>query len=167
MIRDGQVSRPAIGVSYLDTSQAKSFGINSGILVLDVQTGSSAEISGKVGMSSSSHKLVNHLNFLCLNAGLRGTKRRSSGEIELGDIIIGINEDKIDSEQDLFKAVEKHNIGEKVRLKVLRASQSKSINAKAGDVTSISLIPLDIELTLTQKVQPPPPMQRVSIFQSD
>lgn len=66
LIREGKVVRPVMGVSYLETSQARSLGINSGILVLDAPNGSPAK-----------------------KAGVRGTRRTQSGSIDLGDIIIG------------------------------------------------------------------------------
>jgi S1-C subfamily serine protease len=36
----------------------------------------------------------------------------------LGDIIVGLDSDTVDSESDLFKALEKHRIGETITLKV-------------------------------------------------
>ena len=42
-----QVTRPAIGITYLETSQARALGIDRGVLVLDVPKGSpAAEVGG-------------------------------------------------------------------------------------------------------------------------
>jgi hypothetical protein len=41
--------------------------------------------------------------------------------IVLGDIIVGIGADKVNSEADLFRAIEKYKVGETVTLRVLRA----------------------------------------------
>jgi len=134
LIREGKVIRPAIGVSYLETSQARSFGIKSGILVLNAPDGSPAK-----------------------KAGVKGTTRTSTGAIELGDIIIGIDNDKIDSEADLFKAIEKHNVGDKIILKVLRSNSLAS--PLSDDPNSIRLIPMDIEITLSQAAPNPTTLQ--------
>lgn len=91
------MTRPAIGVSYLDSSQAKTLGISQGILVLDAPIDSPAAVAGVIG-----------------------TRRTSQGDIVLGDIIIGMDSDVIEQESDLFKAIEKHHVGDKVQLKILR-----------------------------------------------
>eukprot|EP00596_Hydrurales_sp_CCMP1899_P006852 CAMPEP_0119037690 /NCGR_PEP_ID=MMETSP1177-20130426/6187_1 /TAXON_ID=2985 /ORGANISM="Ochromonas sp, Strain CCMP1899" /LENGTH=392 /DNA_ID=CAMNT_0006999307 /DNA_START=382 /DNA_END=1560 /DNA_ORIENTATION=+ len=109
LLRDGKVVRPAIGISYLESSQAKNLGITKGMLVLDAPEGSPAKA-----------------------AGLRGTSRLSQGGIELGDIIVGLDSDKVDSESDLFKALEKHRIGETITLKVMRTNSLALAPIKGG-----------------------------------
>lgn len=96
LIENGRIVRPVIGISYLESSQARSLGIDSGVLILDVPEGSAAE-----------------------KAGLRGTSRMTFGSIELGDIIIGIDDEKINNEGDLFKALDKHKVGDTVHIRVL------------------------------------------------
>lgn len=100
LIREGRVIRPAIGVSYLPSSQSKLLGINHGILVLNAPEGSAAR-----------------------KAGLQGTVRTANGGIQLGDIIIAIDKDTIDTEADLFKAIEKHQVNDEVSIKVLRHAE--------------------------------------------
>jgi S1-C subfamily serine protease len=58
LIRDGKVVRPVLGISYLGSKQARTLGINSGVLVLDVPPDSPAA-----------------------KAGLKGTRRTESGLI--------------------------------------------------------------------------------------
>lgn len=58
LIRDGQVVRPVLGISYLGSKQAKTLGINAGVLVLDVPPDSPAA-----------------------KAGLKGTRRTDTGLI--------------------------------------------------------------------------------------
>lgn len=99
LLRDGFIIRPIIGISYLDSRQARVLGINKGILILAVPKGSRPE-----------------------NAGLRGTTRTADGSIKLGDIIIKVNDDVIDNEADLFKAIEKKKVDETVTLIVVRDS---------------------------------------------
>jgi S1-C subfamily serine protease len=42
-----QVVRPLIGITYLESSQAKALGIEKGVLVLDVPKGTPGERAGK------------------------------------------------------------------------------------------------------------------------
>jgi S1-C subfamily serine protease len=58
LIRDGQVIRPMLGISLLGSKQARTLGINSGVLVLEVPPDSPAD-----------------------KAGLKGTRRTESGLI--------------------------------------------------------------------------------------
>ena len=72
IIRDGKVTRSAIGISYVSAGQARALGVNRGVLVLDVPSGSSAA-----------------------QAGLRGSYRADDGSVVLGDVITAINSDKV------------------------------------------------------------------------
>lgn len=131
LIRDGQVVHPALGITYLETSQARNLGIRNGILVLDVPTASPAA-----------------------NAGVQSTKRTSTGEIELGDIIIGINENAIDTESDLFKAIDKYSVGDHVTLKILRSMSSKGDEVEGNigrGFNNLKFIPLELEITLSSQ----------------
>ena len=83
LIRDGKVVRPILGISFLESKQARALGIEKGVLVLDVPTNSNA-----------------------YKAGLRGTTRKESGLIDIGDIIIKVENFKINTEADLFGALE-------------------------------------------------------------
>jgi len=98
LIRDGRVVRPVIGISYLQSAQARALGVSRGVLVLDVPTNSPA-----------------------YKAGMRGTRRTEEGLIEIGDVIIQIEGDRIDSEADLFASLEKYKPGERIKVIVNRA----------------------------------------------
>ncbi len=83
-------------------------GIEKGVLVLDVPTNSNA-----------------------YKAGLRGTKRTESGLIDIGDIIIKVENFKINTEADLFAALESFKPGDVVRVTVNRVElESASPSAK-------------------------------------
>lgn len=99
LIRDGRITRPAIGISYLESAQARQLGIEKGILILEIPDKSPAQ-----------------------EAGLRGTYRSSDGRLQLGDIIIAIDDQPVSNEADLFKAMERHQVGEGVTIKVLRSN---------------------------------------------
>ncbi len=111
LIHDGKIIRPAIGLTYLESSQAKLLGLNRGILVMEVPEGSAAN-----------------------RAGLRGTVRTNRGGVELGDIIVAIDDAPINNEADLFKAIEKHQVNDEVVIKVLRQA---NVDALAVDLPEV------------------------------
>lgn len=97
LIRDGKIVRAIIGISYLESKQARALGINKGVLVLDVPA------------SSPAYK-----------AGMRGTRRTETGLVEIGDIITKIENTPINTEADLFQALEDYKPGDMVRITVSR-----------------------------------------------
>ena len=97
LIRDGKVVRPILGISYLESKQARALGISRGVLVLDVPPGSPAE-----------------------KAGLKGTRRTETGLVEIGDIIVEVGGVVIDTEARLFQALETYEPGDEVDVRVLR-----------------------------------------------
>jgi len=97
LIRDGRVIRPIIGITYLQSKQAQALGISKGVLVLDVPADSPA-----------------------YKAGMRGTQRTETGLIGIGDIIIKVAETSIDTEADLYKALEMYKPGDRVKVIVSR-----------------------------------------------
>jgi len=78
-----------------------SLGIEKGVLVLDVPTSSPAK-----------------------RAGFRGTKRNENGLIDFGDIIIKIQDKKVNNERNLCEALDLFRPGDKVRVTVKRADKS-------------------------------------------
>lgn len=99
IIRDGRVVRPLIGITYLESSQARALGIDKGVLVLDVPRGSPGQ-----------------------QAGMRGTTRSALGLIQLGDIIVQIDGSDINNEADLFKTLERYRPGDKIKVVVQRVT---------------------------------------------
>mmetsp|Transcript_11705 Transcript_11705/g.27820 ORF Transcript_11705/g.27820 Transcript_11705/m.27820 type:complete len:563 (+) Transcript_11705:219-1907(+) len=97
LIRDGKVVRPILGIGFLESKQARALGIGRGVLVLEVPPDSPAS-----------------------KAGLRGTKRTETGLIEIGDIIVKVADIIIETEANLFQALETFKPGDVVDVKVLR-----------------------------------------------
>mmetsp|Transcript_6431 Transcript_6431/g.9471 ORF Transcript_6431/g.9471 Transcript_6431/m.9471 type:complete len:484 (+) Transcript_6431:66-1517(+) len=116
LIRDGRVVRPIIGISYLESKQAKNLGIRKGVLVLDVPTDSSA-----------------------YKAGMRGTRRTESGLIGLGDIIVKVADTDIDTEADLFTALESYKPGDRVKIVVLRLEPNDKTLASKEVILTVQL----------------------------
>ena len=100
LIEYGEVKRPVLGIELLTNPQVARRLKLKGALVINVTKGGGADL-----------------------AGVQGTIRDQSGNIEWGDIIIGINEDKIESNNDLVYALEKFKAGDQIRVKLLRDDQ--------------------------------------------
>lgn len=89
--------RPILGISFLESKQARALGIGRGVLVLDVPEGSPPA-----------------------QAGLKGTRRTETGLVEIGDIIVKVGDAIIETEASLFQALEKYSPGDEVAVRVLR-----------------------------------------------
>ena len=121
LITDGKVVRAVLGISYLDSKQARALGINAGVLVLEVPENSPAA-----------------------QAGLKGTRRTETGLIEIGDIILQVGDTIINTESDLFAALESRKPGEKVDLTVGRAVATDNELVMKQIVLSVELQPSTI-----------------------
>ena len=115
-----QVDRPALGISYVSAAQARALGVKYGVLVLDVPKGTEAS-----------------------KAGLLGSTRLANGQVLLGDVIIGINGETVESDLDLFRAIDRYSPGESVRVKVSRLQGQMEKGGKLDEV----------EATLNLKLQ--------------
>ena len=127
LIRDGQIVRAIIGISYLESKQARALGITKGVLVLDVPT------------SSPAYK-----------AGMRGTRRTETGLVEIGDIITKIEHTPINTEADLFQALENYKPGDRVQITVSRVElEPDELERKAKEVA------LTVELKASNELLKP------------
>lgn len=145
LIRDGKVIRPILGISYLESKQARALGIGRGVLVLDVPAGSPAA-----------------------KAGLKGTRRTEAGLIEIGDIIVQVNAKVINTEANLFQALENLQPGDIVQVKVLRLESKDDALAQREVTITIPLLSSEVlnkdesgfqsssqQLSPQQSTQPP------------
>lgn len=102
LIQKGKVDRPGLGVHIFEDAQverlvAQNALPKSGVLIRDVLPGTGAA-----------------------EAGIRPTTRSEEGQIELGDLIIAIDGKEIASSEDLFDVLASHQVGDTLRLTVLR-----------------------------------------------
>ncbi len=109
IIRYGKVIRPGLGVSVANESVARRLGIK-GVLVINIEPGSSAELSG-----------------------LRGT-RNVGGEIILGDIIESVNNKSISSYDDFRNELDRYHVGDEVTLGILRDDRKIFLKVKLEEV---------------------------------
>lgn len=106
LIRYGQLQRPTIGVELLHPTYTQRLGIK-GAIIAGVVPGSAA---AKVGM--------------------KPITRDQYGNFQLGDIIIAINGNKIDSNGDLMPALEKFKPGDQVTLRIVRGDKQMDLSIK-------------------------------------
>ena len=113
LLGSGKVRRPKLGISTRDVSTIRNqvdLPVDEGVLIIQVARGSGAA-----------------------NAGLRGIQQMENGDIELGDIILGIDNDKVNNSDDLFRVLDKHQIGETVQVQILRDGKRTSVPVRLMD----------------------------------
>ena len=105
IIRHGKVIRPGLGVSMANRNLSHELGIK-GVLIINVQKGSTAE-----------------------KAGLQGT-REVPGGIVLGDIIISVNGVAVSDYNGLRDELEKYQVGDIVTLSIIRDKETMQADVR-------------------------------------
>jgi S1-C subfamily serine protease len=108
LIAFGQVRRPTLGVESVNDATTRRLGLE-GALIARVLPGSGAE-----------------------RAGIRGIERDRRGRPVLGDVIVAIDDQPVRSSRDLFVLLEERQIGERVKVTVLRGNRSVDIEIELG-----------------------------------
>jgi len=114
----GRVRRPALGVRTIPISQelADEIGlpVDFGLLIVQVIPGGSAD-----------------------QAGLRaGTERAYLGNTPImlgGDLIVAIDDQKIQDEQDLSQMMDNHRAGDTVKITIYRNKKKIDVNVSLGE----------------------------------
>ena len=107
IIQNGRVRRPKLGISTRDISSLRNqidLPVEDGVLIYQVARGGGAAA-----------------------AGLRGVQQTEMGDVELGDIIVGIDNDKVGNSDDLFRVLDKHQIGDTVQVQIWRDGRRMSV----------------------------------------
>ena len=113
LLQNGKVRRPKLGISTRDVSTIRNqvdLPVSDGVLIIQVGRGTGAAA-----------------------AGLRGMQQTEMGDIELGDIIVGIDNDKVGNSDDLFRVLDKHQIGETVQVQIWRDGRRMSVPVRLMD----------------------------------
>ena len=114
----GRVRRPALGVRTIpiDPELADQMGLPAdyGLLIVQVVPGGAAD-----------------------QAGLRGGNERAYlGNIPImlgGDLIVGIDGERIETQQDLAQLMNNHRAGDTVRLTIYRGKRKMDVNVTLGE----------------------------------
>lgn len=111
IIQFGEVRRAKIGIDGLSVEQIREQGANlpveKGLLIRAVANGSAASL-----------------------AGLRGFSRGPGGELALGDIITTIDGQPINDMDDLYRYLDKKQIGDTIQVSVYRDGRSATVPVK-------------------------------------
>ena len=109
LIAHGKIMRPSLGVDLAADQTTTRLGVK-GALILDVIKNSAAE-----------------------KAGLQPTYRDLQGRISLGDVIVAINDDRVESSKDMILILEKYKPGDLVKVKVLRNDKEEVVDLKLDE----------------------------------
>jgi S1-C subfamily serine protease len=107
LVRSGEVSRPKLGIGTRNVEAFKNqldLPISEGVIILQVAPGEAAA-----------------------NAGLRGVTQTENGDFEIGDIIVGIDGEKVNNTDDLYHVLDKHQIGDAVQMQIFRNGRRTNV----------------------------------------
>src|SRR6266436_5891664 len=115
LIRSGEVRRPKLGIFPRDVAPLANqvrMPVPEGVLIVQVQPGGGAA-----------------------NAGLRGTVQTEEGDIELGDIIVGVEGEKVKNNDDLFRVLDKRQVGDTVNVEVVRNGRHMTVPVRLTEAS--------------------------------
>lgn len=107
LVRSGEVRRPKLGISSRDVEVVKGrieLPVDQGVVVWQVAPGEAAA-----------------------NAGLRGLTQTENGDVEIGDIIVGVDGEKVANNDDLYKILDKHQVGDTVQMQIFRNGRRTTV----------------------------------------
>ncbi len=108
LIARGRIERPRLGVDLVPARMVANLEVD-GALIVRVMPGSGAD-----------------------RAGLRGTRRDAFGRIELGDVIVEVEGERVSSSDDLILLLERRRPGERVELSILRNGRPTKVTVELG-----------------------------------
>jgi S1-C subfamily serine protease len=106
IIRTGRAEQVGLGVRIDPEQRFERRAGLRGVVVIDVTPGSPAEA-----------------------AGVQGLKQTPRG-IALGDVIVGIDADKVEDYDDLYNALDEHTAGDEVSVKLRRGNDVVEVKVK-------------------------------------
>jgi len=107
LVRSGEIRRPKLGITTRDVEALKNqveLPVSDGVLIYQVAQGGAAA-----------------------NAGLHGLTQTENGDVEIGDIIVGIDNEKVANTDDLYRILNKHNVSDQVQVQIVRNGRRTSV----------------------------------------
>lgn len=114
LVRNGSVQRPKLGITPRDVEslgRQVDLPVTDGVLIMYTQPGGPAA-----------------------NAGLRGLVQTEDGDVELGDIIVAIDGQKVADNDDLYKILDKHQIGDTVNVEIIRRGRRTTVPVRLTEL---------------------------------
>ncbi|MGI8656865.1 MAG: S1C family serine protease [Pyrinomonadaceae bacterium] len=117
LIRSGVVRRPVLGGSFyniknIDRNQVR-LPVSDGAMVYQVDPGGGAAA-----------------------AGLRGLTETEDGDVLLGDIITAIDREKVSTSDDIYRLLDKHQVGDTVRVEVVRGNNRTTVPVRLSEAAT-------------------------------
>src|SRR3989440_9670005 len=106
LVRNGSVQRPSLSITSRDVEalgRQAQLPVSYGVIIWNAVPGGAAA-----------------------NAGLRGLAQTDDG-VELGDIIVAIDSEKVANKDDLYRVLDKHQIGDTVNVEVIRRGRHTTV----------------------------------------
>lgn len=100
LIRSGVVNRPTMDMNTRDVEALRNqvdLPVQDGAMIYQIARGGAAA-----------------------TAGLRGVTQDENGDVSLGDIIVSLDGEKVGNSDDLYRLLEKHQVGQTVRVEIVR-----------------------------------------------
>jgi S1-C subfamily serine protease len=110
LIETGHVKRAGLGITFFADNLTRRWGVK-GVVIRDVIAGSAAD-----------------------RAGLQASEVDRAGRVHIGDVIIGIDDAKIETYDDLYLALDQHQAGDQVTVRVLRDDRETSIKLRLQEL---------------------------------
>ena len=107
LVRNGAVQRPKLGITPRDVEslgRQVDLPVTDGVLIWYAQPGGAAA-----------------------NAGLHGLVQTEDGDVELGDIIVAIDGEKVADNDALYKILDKHQINDNVNVEIIRRGRRMTV----------------------------------------
>lgn len=107
LLRSGEIRRPKLGITTRDVDTLKNqveLPVSDGVLIWQIAPGGPAA-----------------------NAGLRGLTQTENGDVEVGDVIVGIDSEKVANTDELYRILNKHPLGDQVQVQILRNGRRMSV----------------------------------------
>jgi S1-C subfamily serine protease len=107
LIKHGKVIRPGLGIGILpDSAREQFFGKKGAAISFVDPEGAAAE------------------------AGLKGMMKDRFGRIYIGDVIIKINDQEVNSTDDVYHQLEKYQIGDTINVEYIREDKKRTASVK-------------------------------------
>ena len=113
IIRFGRVTRPILGITFAPDAAVEQLGLG-GVLVLDARESGPA-----------------------WRAGVKATTRDESGRLILGDVIVELAGNLIKDSTDLYRTLDKLNVGETVQMQVMRGENKVNLDLTLDDLKDL------------------------------